>query len=106
MRFLDRETCEKLVEIGCVSKSTFYHIDSDCGTGSWKGIEQYFKYPEEADGVFTIVTHAFTLSDFLETEEYAIENCRKLWPNPFDDQRINMIAKDWVKIITERVREI
>ncbi len=107
MRFLDRSTCEQLVKLGLKSESNHYwnndHVFSSIESfemGKWNG------------------TPAFTLSDFLETEEYAKENCRLLWPgaiNIFDDpdrqiqawliKRNNLIGNDWIEYIKKALEE-
>ena len=74
MRFLRKDICEKLVELGCVSSKEFLwdkEMDS---------IEPYhcIQFDNINEGF-----DAFTLCDFLETEAYAVENCRKLKPEKY-----------------------
>jgi hypothetical protein len=70
MRFLPKDICEKLVEMGCKSNS-----------GHWfRSDASIYGQLNEGDINYTEATPVFTLCDFVATEEYAKENCRKLLP--------------------------
>ena len=69
MRFFSLESSKKLAEFGCLSNSdVLYHHSF----GGWSLILR--KDITTQDDIV-----AFTPLDFLSSEEYAIENCRKLW---------------------------
>lgn len=57
MKFFSLESSKKLDELGCVSCS----------------------------GSFYFNTQLFLPYDFLSSEEYALENCKKLWGESVDD---------------------
>lgn len=78
MKFLDIEMCERLIALGCVSHSLFWYY----------GQELKPTTNEEASGGKAIP--AFNLLDFVENEQYAIENCKKLlvW-------RHRLLEDDW-----------
>ena len=63
MRFLKKQTCQKLIELGCKSDGNFY---------SWSDVKnnEPHLFPED--------TPIFTLCDFLDTTEQAIQNCKIL----------------------------
>jgi len=127
MRFLPKTTCEKLVKIGCKTENKFFHESIGIShlllmkgmphnkTGEWL----YW-------GVGRIP--AFTLEDFVSTDEYAKENCRKIWPDKSEDGKFSfkykmntpkgewvshseffrqeiIKSKDWVEFISEAVEE-
>lgn len=75
MKFFSLESSKKLAELGCVSKSNhFWSVFKEplC-EGDGASARFWPEYP------FKAKTPAFTTPDFLSSEEYAIENCRKLW---------------------------
>lgn len=95
MRFLRKDLCEKLSELGCVSQSGFFW---------WKGHKEEVK--SEKESVWTLeflgldfepsisFIPAFDLSDFVENLPYAVENCKKLlvW-------RHRLLEDDWTQTI-------
>lgn len=122
MRFLPKNICEKLVKIGLKSESGFYWggFYGEGPYGPFKG-EPKFSSNEKS-------TPAFTLEDFVSTDEYAKENCRRLWPDKSEDGKILIKyrmntpkresvshsdffrqeiikSKDWVEFIAETVEE-
>ncbi len=123
MRFLDRSTCEQLVKLGLKSQSGFYWREDnpyyyiECyntcfkedGTPGQTG----FKIEE-----YTYHVPAFTLSDFLETEEYAKENRRLFWPEKKPANFLECVgwkpelkylelffARDWIEYIKQALEE-
>lgn len=115
MRFLPKTTCEKLVKMGCGSESGFVH----------NGEEIIYAKNRFVD-MPMIVTPAFTLEDFVSTDEYAKENCRKIWPDKSEDGKFSfkykmntpkgewvthsdffrqeiIKSKDWVEFISKAV---
>ena len=81
MKFLSKEICEKLVELGCKSENG-------------KGYYKHFGYE----------VPAFYPYDFLSSEDYAISNCKKLSPK-WRRFRLDLLwAKDQVAFLEEAVR--
>lgn len=70
MRFLPKTTCEKLVKMGCETRSYDFYFEDNVYPITFlaRSIESN-----------TSLTRAFTLEDFVSTDEYAKENCRKLF---------------------------
>ena len=124
MRFLPKTTCEKLVKMGCVSKSGFYYIKV---TDEWEERAYYDPSGKDRSEVEYCLS-VFTLEDFLSTDEYAKENCRKIWPDKSNDGQILIKykmntpkgewvshseffrqeiikSKDWVEFISKAVEE-
>lgn len=127
MRFLSKETCQRLVKIGCVSHSGFYYNgNGDIGfsfvhnNDPSLGTSNSFLLEDEI--------RIFILEDFLGTHEAAIENCKKVWGEipVLDDIWVNferpiefkedpawvymrhkiLNSSDWVKFIEDEVKEM
>lgn len=115
MRFLPKTTCEKLVKMGLKSTTEFLYLKTD-------------KPVYALDSEPGYVAPAFTLEDFVSTDEYAKENCRKIWPDKSEDGKFSfkykmntpkgewvshseffrqeiIKSKDWVEFISEAVEE-
>ena len=112
MRFLPKTTCEKLVKMGLKSTTEFLYLKTD-------------KPVYALDSEPGYVAPAFTLEDFVSTDEYAKENCRKLFgnlnhismPKGFDgplidkgkvflEKRHEIInSEDWVEFISKAMEE-
>lgn len=120
MRFLPKTTCEKLVKMGCETLSRhFWHGDNESpfciNNIAWH-------IPNEWEPLIK----AFTLEDFVSTDEYAKENCRKIWPDKSEDGKFSfkykmntpkgewvthsdffrqeiIKSKDWVEFISKAV---
>lgn len=97
MRFLRKDLCEKLAELGCVSQSGFF----------WRRCKPLQYNPNGAYDLELVFinlgastpsdgyhTPAFDLSDFVENLPYAVENCKKLlvW-------RHRLLEDDWTQTI-------
>lgn len=72
MKFFKKELCKQLDDLGCVSETQFayYH--------NWPSpIYDIAIYPKPHEQI--IICNAFSIYDFLSDEEYAYQNCFKLW---------------------------
>ena len=125
MRFLPKTTCEKLVKMGCAPSNEYFYLKKN---HPWDAPAH--KYQELNGTSFESrpdneLIQAFTLEDFVSTDEYAIDNCRKLFGErevvPYDGPRFifNTLknegweqsrhqlidSKDWVEFISKAVEE-
>lgn len=105
MRFFSKEICEKLFEMECESKSGYYWNNE-------KPWPHWIIDPEHRKAT------AYTICDFLDTEEYAKENCRKvfgekhvsgtdshIFPTAIDYHRHAIIdSPDAIEYISDAVR--
>ena len=125
MRFLPKTTCEKLVKMGYAPSNEYFYLKKN---HPWDAPAH--KYQELNGTSFESrpdneLIQAFTLEDFVSTDEYAKENCRKLFgnlnhismPKGFDgplidkgkvflEKRHEIInSEDWVEFIAEAVEK-
>ena len=68
MKFFSKETCQKLLEIGCDNLYLFYWSQDDGNWYHWK--ESRLRRSDDVP--------AFSIADFLSDEPYATENCKKI----------------------------
>jgi len=85
MKFFSKEICKKLDAAGLKSDSEFFYVSGD---------------PMPHHSILHATEHyndipAFTLLDFLSTEEYAKENCAKIFG--FDKFWPDNPESKWVK---------
>lgn len=75
MKFFSLNSSKKLAEMGCVTDGQFGYDR----TGHVRVLphNSIYGYALDEHGPYE---PAFTPLDFLSSEEYALENCRKLWP--------------------------
>lgn len=128
MRFLPKTTCEKLVKMGYAPSNEYFYLKKN---HPWDAPAH--KYQELNGTSFESrpdneLIQAFTLEDFVSTDEYAKENCRKIWPDKSNDGQILIKykmntpkgewvshseffrqeiikSKDWVEFISKAVEE-
>lgn len=91
MKFFQKEICEKLVKLGCVSLSNHEWWGKKFATQTSYTVWSLTDASDYQTSNSFYVVQAFTLLDFLSTEEYARENCRIL----FGDRKANDMEFSW-----------
>lgn len=120
MKFLDRETCEALVKIGCKTNHRFVWDASDhvrVGPEYGDNSPPFLIFAMEEEERFGPFVPAFTLSDFLEGEQGDCNSIllvlaplkRGLTQSKIETKvallKIKMIRGDWRSIVREAVNK-
>lgn len=78
MRFLNKQTCQKLIGLGCKSETIGVYANNDRLLIKPHHHLQLIDEPYYGMQPFV---DAFTLCDFLDTTEQAIQNCKLVFKN-------------------------
>jgi len=122
MRFTDIDLSRKLVALGCVSESNYEYFKRSLVGET----PSYCTHPDRKSWRHLEPVPAFTIADFVETNDVARGNCKKVWgdealificpaceedldSDPFEwayHKLIKMInSDDWLAYLTEAVEE-